>query len=109
MILSITTTLSRIEPQFFIVNFRFNIQGLLLALVVTACQPTGEAQAPADSQTYFPISIDGETLQLQFALNTAEQQKGLMSRDSLAEDHGMLFSLSDPNSEASGCATHASR
>ena len=46
MILSITTTLSRIEPQFFIVNFRFNILGLLLALVVTACQPTGEAQAP---------------------------------------------------------------
>ncbi|MGA1109827.1 MAG: DUF192 domain-containing protein [Pseudomonadales bacterium] len=96
MILSITTTLSRIEPQFFIVNFRFNIQGLLLALVVTACQPTGEAQAPADSQTYFPISIDGETLLLQLALNTAEQQKGLMSRDSLAEDHGMLFLFERP-------------
>lgn len=96
MILNITTNLSRIEPQFFIVNFKFNIQGLLLALAVTACQPTGEAQAPADSQTYFPISIGGATLQLQLALNSTEQQKGLMSRDRLAEDHGMLFLFERP-------------
>lgn len=85
------------EPLFSTLNEKFNILSLLfLALVLTACQPTKEALPLADSQTYFPISIGGQALQLQLALTPAEQQKGLMHRDSLAEDHGMLFLFGQP-------------
>jgi uncharacterized membrane protein (UPF0127 family) len=76
---------------------QFNILVTLLAFACVACQPNKEpALAPANSQTYFPISIGGKDLQLQLALNPAEQQKGLMSRDSLAKDHGMLFLFEQP-------------
>jgi len=59
---------------------------------MAACQPkAADTLPPANSQTYFPISIGGQALQLQLALNSAEQQKGLMHRTTLEEDHGMLF------------------
>ncbi|MDQ8195952.1 DUF192 domain-containing protein [Coraliomargarita sp. SDUM461004] len=73
----------------------------LWVLTLVACQPTQESpNATADSQTYFPITIDGHELQLQLALNAAEQQKGLMHRDTLAEDHGMLFLFDQPGQRA---------
>lgn len=75
----------------------FNILLILLALACVACQPTETPLEPANSQTYFPISIGGSELQLQLALNSAEQQKGLMHRDSLAKDHGMLFLFAQPD------------
>ena len=52
---------------------------------------------PVNSQTYFPISIDGHELQLQLALSPSEKKKGLMHRESLAEDHGMLFLFDYPD------------
>lgn len=52
--------------------------------------------APADSSTYFPIAIDGQALQLQLALAPSEQQRGLMFRESLPKDHGMLFLFERP-------------
>ena len=53
--------------------------------------------APINSRTYFPISIGGHELQLQLALSPSEKKKGLMHRDSLAKDHGMLFLFDYPN------------
>lgn len=98
MILSIHSTLSRMEPPFSTLNSKFNILCLLLAaLALTACRPPQEGLPPANSQTYFPISIGGHELQLQLALTSAEQQKGLMSRDQLAEGHGMLFLFEQPD------------
>lgn len=76
---------------------QFNILVTLLALACVACQPSSEALVPANNQTYFSISIGGNELQLQLALNQAEQQKGLMHRDELAEDHGMLFLFDQPD------------
>lgn len=70
---------------------------LIAALALVACQPTKPTLAPATGQTYFPISIGGNELQLQLALNSSEQQKGLMHRDSLAEGHGMLFLFNQPD------------
>jgi uncharacterized membrane protein (UPF0127 family) len=70
---------------------------LIAALALVACQPTEQALAPANSQTYFPISIGDKALQLQLALNSGEQQKGLMYRDKLAEGHGMLFLFDKPD------------
>jgi len=76
---------------------KFNILVALLALVCAACQPKAEPLAPATSQTYFPVPIAGNDLQVQLALKPAEQQKGLMYRDSLAPDHGMLFLFEQPD------------
>jgi uncharacterized membrane protein (UPF0127 family) len=77
-----------------------NILVTSLALTLVACQPSQESPPLASAETYFPIAIEGAPLQLQLALSSAEQQKGLMQRDSLAEDHGMLFLFERPNQRA---------
>lgn len=81
---------------------KFNILSACCALLwLAACQPTAKntadsPNASADQNTYFPIRIGGETLMLQLALTPAEQQRGLMFRESLPEDHGMLFLFERP-------------
>tara|TARA_B100001564_G_scaffold187091_1_gene157099 strand:- start:1304 stop:1807 length:504 start_codon:yes stop_codon:yes gene_type:complete len=69
----------------------------LMGLACIACQPTRAPIDAVNSQTYFPISIGGIQLQLQLALKPAEQQKGLMHRESLDKDHGMLFLFDSPS------------
>jgi uncharacterized membrane protein (UPF0127 family) len=69
-------------------------------VALAACQPTVDNWKPADKQTYFPIAIDGKTLYLQLALTPSEQQKGLMYRDSMEVDHGMLFIFERPERRA---------
>lgn len=71
---------------------------LLILLWTAACGPQNAAEAPAraSAETYFPISVGGQVLQLQLALSPAEQAKGLMHRDSLGEDQGMLFLFEHP-------------
>ena len=66
-------------------------------LSCVACQPVDAPVKPVGSQTYFPISVGGSELQLQLALKPAEQQKGLMYRESLDNDHGMLFLFDRPD------------
>ena len=66
-------------------------------LSCVACQPVDAPVKPVGSQTYFPISVGGSELQLQFALKPAEHQKGLMYRESLDNDHGMLFLFDRPD------------
>ncbi|MBL6919898.1 MAG: DUF192 domain-containing protein [Puniceicoccaceae bacterium] len=75
----------------------FKILAGVLGLACIACQPTGVRPEPINSQTYFPIPIGGVELQLQLALKPAEQQKGLMYRESLNKDHGMLFLFDRPD------------
>ena len=68
-----------------------------MGLAGVACQPIGAPIETATSPTYFPISVGGSELQLQLALKPAEQQKGLMYRESLDNDHGMLFLFDRPD------------
>ena len=68
--------------------------GLFLLLI--ACAPQEPISAPESSDTYFPISIDGTPLQLQLALTQSEQNKGLLHRESMPTDHGMLFLFKQP-------------
>ena len=65
-------------------------------LLLIACAPQEPIGAPESSDTYFPISIDGTPLQLQLALTQSEQNKGLMHRESMPTDHGMLFLFKQP-------------
>tara|TARA_B100001057_G_scaffold66805_1_gene60510 strand:+ start:419 stop:898 length:480 start_codon:yes stop_codon:yes gene_type:complete len=70
---------------------------LFLALALAINLKKEDGLTPVNSQTYFPISIDGHELQLQLALSPSEKKKGLMHRESLAEDHGMLFLFDYPD------------
>ena len=80
-------------------NLKFTVSSIIilaLALVSFISFRTEEVLPPASSQTYFPISIDGHELKLQLALSSTEQKKGLMYREKLAKDHGMLFLFNKP-------------
>jgi uncharacterized membrane protein (UPF0127 family) len=69
---------------------------LIAVLLLCACASEKNPAEPVASDTYFPIPIEGNTLQLQLALTDSERSKGLMYRDTLAEDHGMLFLFENP-------------
>lgn len=72
---------------------------ILISLLCSCNQPEPISAKTADATTYFPIAIDGKTAYLQIAMNTAEQTKGLMHRDSLEPDHGMLFLFEQPKKQ----------
>ncbi|MEM8867728.1 MAG: DUF192 domain-containing protein [Verrucomicrobiota bacterium] len=64
------------------------------ALGSTGCTPGSEPRVQtevADKSTRFPIALGTKTCFLELALNNSERQKGLMFRQSLDTDHGMLF------------------
>ena len=69
---------------------------LALLLLLSACAPKDSTSAPESRDAYFPISIGDIPLQLQLALTQGEQSKGLMHRDSMPKDHGMLFLFNQP-------------
>ena len=78
------------HPNFFCLLFT-------LSLILSACAPEAQtASQPVSDDTYFPIQIGDETLQLQLALRESERTLGLMFRDELAKDHGMLFLFEEP-------------
>ena len=82
-------------------------QGLGAALVTLATllliwQVSAGAQEP--QRTELEILADGErySLQVELARTAAERREGLMERDSLAPDAGMLFVYQYPQSPQSG-------
>ena len=78
-----------------IVLLVFLVEDLLQDLAIT--NKKEDRLSAVNGQTYFPISIDGHELLLQLALSNAEQKKGLMYREKLPEDHGMLFLFDYPD------------
>lgn len=74
--------------------FAFPFWGLFAVLCLTACSPnsdSSDASGPATVDTYLPLRINEVDLRAQIALSMAEQRKGLMHRESLPKDSGMLF------------------
>ncbi|MEN8662068.1 MAG: DUF192 domain-containing protein [Lentimonas sp.] len=71
-----------------------------LTCCLLACTQKTKVDAQASTDTFFFIQIGEATTQLQLALTSTEQQKGLMHRTSLDKDHGMLFLF--PNAEQRG-------
>lgn len=45
----------------------------------------------ADVHTWMPLQVGGVAIEAQLAITTPEMQRGLMHRDSLPENGGMLF------------------
>ena len=74
---------------------------LISLLILIGCARKEESpQSVSDNETYFSIPIDNTPLKLQLALTQSEQAKGLMYRDSLPKDHGMLFLFKNPGPRA---------
>jgi Uncharacterized conserved protein len=63
----------------------------LVFLVLAACAPKPDSTAAESIETYFPIQLGDQSIEMQLALVPAEQAQGLMYRDPLPKDHGMLF------------------
>ena len=78
------------------------IVGFAIAIIVTlltiGCRDEGE---PIRSEglgfdSWFPLHLGETVLQVQLAVTPEEKAKGLMFREKLAEDHGMLFPFQNP-------------
>ncbi len=69
--------------------------GLLLA---AGCGPAGdpEGSQPVPAGAWFPLTVGEATLRVQLALSAQEQQRGLMHRDELGADEGMVFLFPRP-------------
>ena len=67
--------------------------GLFLLLSLCTAM-VGCESAPTTAPSELPtckMPIGSKTYQLEMARTSAEQEKGLMKRDSMPEDHGMIF------------------
>jgi uncharacterized membrane protein (UPF0127 family) len=62
---------------------------VVAATVAAAAAPGGSGQAP--NEGVFSTSDGNVTVELEVADSSREREKGLMRRESLAEDRGMLF------------------
>jgi uncharacterized membrane protein (UPF0127 family) len=72
--------------------FRLSYFAIAAIAALAGCKPGGDAAS--DSVTvneWLPLQIEGVEIQAQVALTPAEQSRGLMFRQSLPEDSGMLF------------------
>ncbi len=70
---------------------------LPLFLVLGGCAPErARPPAPAGPEEWLPLAIGAVRFEAQIALTPAEQQRGLMHRDSLPENGGMLFPYPEP-------------
>jgi len=64
----------------------------IVALLISACSPEKEAPvATATADSWLPLSINGVSLEAQIVITAPEQQRGLMYRESLPPESGMLF------------------
>ena len=69
---------------------------LLLLSILCACSPEKTSVETFTENIYFAIPIDKAKPELQLALTESECSRGLMYRDELAENHGMLFLFKQP-------------
>ena len=68
------------------------------ALLFIGCMEEEKGKKTVASvDTYFPIQIGETELRLQLALNPSEQRRGLMFRETLGQDDGMLFLFPKPD------------
>ena len=75
---------------------------LLASTLGTACSNDGPAalRAAAPVAELFPLKVGEVTLQVQVPLTDAELARGLMFRDSLDPDHGMIFCYREPGQKS---------
>jgi uncharacterized membrane protein (UPF0127 family) len=68
-----------------------------LALFLCGCSPDDlPAEDPATINTWLPLEVGDVTIEVQLAITQNEMSKGLMHRDYLPPDGGMLFAYKRP-------------
>jgi uncharacterized membrane protein (UPF0127 family) len=69
----------------------------LLSLAISGCNPDSALSAnKLGPEAWLPLKLGEVTLEAQIVLTREEQRKGLMYRDSLPENSGMLFPYTSP-------------
>ena len=66
------------------------LAGILVAIGGCEQQQQGTTQ-PASTLPTVPMKIGSRTFNLEIARTSDEQERGLMKRDSMPQDHGMIF------------------
>lgn len=72
---------------------------LLGVALFSGCEAEGEhAGKPGEAQrlTQYPVNVGGEVVNMELAVTGQQQRIGLMYRDEMAEDAGMLFLYKEP-------------
>lgn len=69
------------------------LSSLFAAILLAAC---GNEKTESASPQFPLVSLGSANLQLELALTKSEQRTGLMHREGIAEDHGMLFVYKQP-------------
>jgi uncharacterized protein len=67
---------------------------IVVTLLTVGCRDEGNLPARSERlgfDSWFPLQLGETVLQIQLAVTPEEKAKGLMFREKLAEDHGMLF------------------
>jgi uncharacterized membrane protein (UPF0127 family) len=78
----------------------------LLHLLLSLCLlfPAGCKQtappAPASNLPTVGMTIGSKTYTLEIAAKTADRNRGLMYRDSMPADHGMIFAFAEPEEQS---------
>lgn len=74
--------------------------GLLSVFTLSACGGGSEAAAePKSFDERFTLKVGDQAVQVQVAALPAEQQRGLMFREQLARDEGMIFVFTRPQQQ----------
>ena len=70
---------------------------LPLLLLLVGCDSGNSQSKPAGSiDTWYPLRVGDREIDSQVAIHTTEQRRGLMFRQELAPDSGMLFAYTTP-------------
>jgi len=70
---------------------------LQLVILIAGCgRESVPPAAPLGPEAWLPLAIGAVAFEAQIALTASEQQRGLMHRDSLPENGGMLFPYPQP-------------
>jgi uncharacterized membrane protein (UPF0127 family) len=80
------------------------IFNILIAALLMGCSSAAPSGLPMAS-----MQIGSKTYQLEIATTNASREHGLMERDTLDQDHGMIFVFKDPQPQSSSFWMHHTR
>jgi uncharacterized membrane protein (UPF0127 family) len=75
--------------------FAVALNTTVLATALVAAGGCGNGSAASATLPSVPMKIGSKTFTLEIANDTLEREKGLMRRDSMPADHGMIFVFPD--------------
>jgi uncharacterized protein len=73
----------------------------ILLLTLISCRPTPTVPGPAPAAAWPEVRLpDGAAVKVEYARTPEERAQGLMYRQSMAEDHGMLFVFDEAENQS---------